>query len=137
MNKILNNNTKSVSIYFKNIKMEDLITLILLGIFLVVLIASSVKVIVSARNNYDIFNVELRGLDEIRQKNDELKRELAYVTSDEYKLLYLRDSSSLAKPEEQLYNVKEDIYSAEEKIEYYDLTDKTDFTDWWISLLIL
>ncbi len=137
MKNIIDNRTKSVSIYLKDIKLEDFATLMLLSIFLVVLIASSFKVIISARNNYDIFNVELKGLEEIRAKNEELKRELAYVTSDEYKLLYLRDSSALGKPEEQLYSIKEDLFKAEEKIEYYDISEKVDYTDWWVSLLIL
>lgn len=136
MKDILNNRSKTVSIYFKDIRLEDFVTLILFSIFLLVLIASSVKVIVNARNNYDIFNVELKGLEEIRKKNEELKRELAYVSSDEYKLLYLRDSSALAKPEEQLYTIKEDPFRANEKIEYYDLTDLTDYTNWWVSLII-
>jgi hypothetical protein len=123
-----------VSNYLKDVSVEAGAITVILIIGIIILSGNIFRVITNARANYSIFQTERDSLYELRDKNSELDNELKYVQSDEYKKLFLRDTESLGTSSEQLYNIKESPEYYEEIIEYLEIEDKKDFTDWWIGL---
>lgn len=130
-----NLNPEKIFVYFKDLSMENVLVMILLSLTILVLTGNILRVIANAKNNYEIFSVEAQGLNELKDKNDDLKKELEYVSSDEYKMLLLRDSSNLAQSNEELYAIRNQSENYDIQTELYNLQDKASFSDWWQMLL--
>jgi len=125
---------EKVFIYFKDLTVENILITLLLAATILVLGGNIIRVIANARSNYEIFALEEKGLNDLKEKNKQLQSELEYVSSDEYKMLLLRNSSNLARSNEELYTLKAQSKYLEEDKELLDLSQKDDFQDWW-SLL--
>jgi len=126
---------KKVNAYAKSINIEGGVITLLLCFFLLLLAGSILRVVTLGRNNYEIFNIEKAGLDELKNKYAQLQSELEYVNSDEYKQLFLRDSEGLTTANSELYKIKDKSIYYEEKKEYIKISDKKDFSDWWGGLI--
>lgn len=93
------------------------------------------RVITNGKNNYDTYLSEKSSLEEITSKNDELNKENTFVSSDEYRRLILRETSSYASDNERLFQTKEKPVYFDEIKEYFDLTQKKEYGDWWLDLV--
>lgn len=114
----------------------DGIALSIVLVFLVLVIAGNIiRVFTNGQSNYSTFLEEKAELDKLLERNENLNQEYAYVNSDEYKALLLRDAQNLAKPEETLYNTKERPSFFFEEPEYLDLETKSNYLDWWLKLI--
>jgi hypothetical protein len=107
----------------------------LLVMFSLVLIINTLRVVVNGRNNYDTYLEEQKSLEKIQERNQELKEEKEYVTSEEYKLILLRDAARLAQGSETLYQIKSSPVYLDEEVKLLDITTKTNFFDWWLKLI--
>ncbi len=135
INKIKLTFFKSNTNYFKKMSIEGFVIAVILCCVLLFLLASILRVWNNARNNYDIFNSEISGLQDLQKTNQELKDELNYVSSDEYKELFLKNTDGLASQNEELFERRSTVNPAEEKKVYLSLSDKNDYSDWWSGLL--
>lgn len=120
--------------YFKKISSEGLIFALILSCTFIFLTASIVRVINNARNNYEIFNLEKNSLEELQDKNDNLQNELEYVTSDEYKRLFLRDTEGLSAEDEELFSRRQEASIIDTEQELLPLKEKIDYSDWWAGI---
>ncbi len=108
----------------------------LLIILSIVLFINTLRVVVNGKNNYDTYLLEQKGLDKIVGRNEELKEEKEYVTSEEYKLILLRDAARLATGAETLYQIKSSPIYLDEEVRLLDITEKQNFFDWWLKLVL-
>ena len=122
--------------YFKKVSSEGLIFALILSCTFIFLTASIVRVINNARNNYEIFNLEKNSLEELEEKNQNLQDELQYVSSDEYKRLFLRDTEGLSAENEELFSRREEASVINNEQELLPLKEKIDYSDWWAGLLV-
>lgn len=126
---------RRASNYIKDVSIEAGVLTVILCLVFLFLLGSIFRVLSNAKNNYEIFNIEKDSLNELEAKNGDLKKELEYVSSDEYKRLFLRDTKGLSASNEELYTLREDPNYFEEEKTYLDLKEKKNFSDWWIGLL--
>jgi len=129
-----NINAEKLLIYFKDFTTENLLISILLCLAVLVLTGNILRVITTARNNYEIFSIESQSLNDLKAKNEELQKELEYVSSDEYKMLLLRNSANMAQSSEDLYTIRQKATYLDEEKDLLDLTKKSDFSNWWQML---
>ncbi len=122
---------EKVFVYFKDLSAETLLITFLLSITLLILGGNILRVISNARINYEIFAIEAQGLKNLQLKNEQLQKELEYVSSDEYKMLLLRNSSNLAQSGEELYSLKAQAEYLDAEKNLLDVKTKQDFNDWW------
>ncbi len=108
----------------------------LLIILSIVLFINTLRVVVNGKNNYDTYLEEKKGLDKIAGRNEELREEKEYVTSEEYKLILLRDAARLATGAETLYQIKSSPIYLDEEITLLDISTKQNFFDWWLKLIL-
>lgn len=109
-------------------------TLLVIGIVLV-LITNLFRVVLNARNNYEVYLYEKEGWVILQEERDRLAEELEFYQSYEYKKLYARDYLHLGESGETLYKVLGGF-------EYYDIKDdvrelfpKENFLSWWKLLI--
>jgi len=126
---------EKVFLYFKDLTLENVLVMLLLTITLLVLMGNILRVIANARSNYEIFSIEAQGLRDLTKKNTDLQKELDYVSSDEYKMLLLRNSSNLALVNEELYTIRNPSEQFDEENELLIVKDKTNFSGWWELLI--
>lgn len=121
--------------YLKKISSEGLFFAVLLSCTFIFLTGSIVRVINNARNNYEIFNLEKNSLNDLQSKNEDLKEELDYVNSDEYKRLFLRETEGLSSANEELFSRREEPTVIDADQELLPVEEKIDYSDWWAGLL--
>ncbi len=107
-----------------------IICLITIGLFL-----SLVRVVTNAQSNYEVYLYEKEGLETLQSENDNLKSQLAYYQSYEYKKLYARDYLRLAEPGERLYKIVGDAKTYDATAKAPDFFEGSGFVEWWKSLL--
>ena len=116
--------------------LEGLGLTIILVLISTILIYNNIKRINNGRYNYDVYQYERDTLEDLVKKNEELKSELEYVNSLEYKRLVLREVLGYAYEDETVYKRKEDptFYTDIEK-RYIEVSEKEDYEQWWLMLL--
>lgn len=119
----------------QDFSVEGGLVTVILAVVAILISGSIIRVVNNARSNYEIFKDEQASLEELRSKNSELAEDLNYVQSDEYKKLFLRDTQGLSVGSEELFSTKEKVAYQEEAKEYLKLETKSDYVDWWLSLL--
>jgi hypothetical protein len=82
MRKIKPASTKSLA--------DWLATLLVIGI-VIVLVTNLFRVVLNARNNYEVYLYEKEGWAALQVERDRLSEELEFYQSNEYKKLYARD----------------------------------------------
>lgn len=107
----------------------------LLVMLSMVLIINTLRVVVNGRNNYSTYLEEQKSLEKIQDRNSDLQEEKQYVTSEEYKLILLRDAARLAQGGETLYQIKSSPVYLDEEVTLLDITEKDNFFDWWLKLI--
>lgn len=135
MKKLINKITIRVRGNLKGIKFEGMTLTIILVLLFMFISSNIIRVYTNGRLNYDTYLKEKEDLDKLRQKHEELKKNYEYYTSDEFKLLLLRDTQSLAQSNEELFQTKEIIDFYFEQPTYMDIKAKENFEDWWKLLL--
>jgi len=121
-------------IYFKDFSTENILVTLLLCLAVLVLSGNILRVISTARSNYEIFSIETQSLNDLKKKNADLLSELEYVSSDEYKMLLLRNSANMAQSGEELYTIKDKAKYLDEELRLLDLSKKSNFNNWWQML---
>ncbi|MBL8014893.1 MAG: septum formation initiator family protein [Candidatus Doudnabacteria bacterium] len=126
-----------LQIYLKKWLNTDNLTraLIVPGLILIVVL-NLVRTISDAQRNYQVYLAEQELLGYMQQENADLKQELAYYQSYEYKKLYARDNLRLAEPGERLYRIEgaPQLYQPREKT--YDPFRAEVSWQWWEALVL-
>ncbi len=117
------------------VKFDGVVLSIALGFLVLVIAGNIIRIFTNGQSNYATYLEEGTDLEKLLEKNQVLSEEYKYVTSDEYKALLLRDAQNLAKPEENLFSTKDKASFFFEELEYLDIQDKTEFSDWWAKLI--
>lgn len=117
------------------VKFDGVVLSIVLGFLVLVIAGNIIRIFTNGQSNYATYLEEGADLEKLLEKNQVLSEEYKYVTSDEYKALLLRDAQNLAKPEENLFSTKDKASFFFEELEYLDIQDKTEFSDWWAKLI--
>ncbi len=117
------------------VKFDGVVLSIVLGFLVLVIAGNIIRIFTNGQSNYATYLEEGTDLEKLIEKNQVLSEEYEYVTSDEYKALLLRDAQNLAKPEENLFSTKDKASFFFEELEYLDIQDKTEFSDWWAKLI--
>lgn len=121
-------------IYFKDLTVENILLTLLLLATVMILTGNILRVVANAKSNYEIFHIEAQSLDDLQKKQEDLKKELEYVSSDEYKMLLLRNSANMALSNEELYAIRNKAEYLDEEKELLDLSKKSDYKVWWEML---
>lgn len=125
-----------VKSYSKNIVFEGVGMTIVLSFLTIILLSNVLRIVTKGKYNYDTYLYEKTTLEELQAKNDELKDEYRYVTSNEYRLVAIRDVLNYTSPSETLYDTKEfKKYYIEKPPEYLNVSEKEDYLDWWYKLI--
>ncbi len=126
MRKIKPASTKSLA--------DWLATLFVIGI-VIVLVTNLFRVVLNARNNYEVYLYEKEGWAALQVERDRLSEELEFYQSNEYKKLYARDYLHLGESGETLYKVLGgfEYYDVNSDIE--ELFPKEDYLSWWRLLI--
>lgn len=126
MRKIKPASTKSLA--------DWLATLLVIGI-VIVLVTNLFRVVLNARNNYEVYLYEKEGWAALQVERDRLSEELEFYQSNEYKKLYARDYLHLGESGETLYKVLGgfEYYDVNSDIE--ELFPKEDYLSWWRLLI--
>lgn len=135
MKRLINKITIRVRGNLKDIKFEGMTLTIILSILLMFISSNILRVYTNGRQNYDTYLQEKEDLDRLRLKYQDLQKNYEYYTSDEFKLLLLRDAQSLAQSNEELFQTKERIDFYFEQPVYMDVKSKENFEDWWKLIL--
>lgn len=93
------------------------------------------RVVANAQDNYEVYQFEKQGLQELKQEHKELEQELEYYQSYEYKKLYARDNLKLADEDEKLYQILGERKQYEVVEQDPDLFQNQSFWNWWVILL--
>jgi hypothetical protein len=125
---------KRSSANFRNMAVDSLVITIALIVVGTLLFSNVIRVISTGKSNYDTFLSEEAALAEIRNKNNQLSEEYDYVNSDEFKKLILRDTLGVADQSERLYKTKNEVQYFDEEVEYFDLRDISDYSQWWSQI---
>lgn len=115
--------------------MDDILSLLVLLLVLGVVGVNFYRKVEEGRRNYDVYVQELEALEELQAENDQLREELAYYNSAEYRLLYARDSLNLVRPGETLFELAEEIVIYDFAEEPVDLYAELEPLDVWQHLL--
>ena len=135
MKKILNKITSKFSNNFDKSEIESIILAGFLAIVTLVVIINVIKVYSDGQSNYVALQLETQNMNKLQNVNNKLTSQLKYVSSDEYKQLFLRDTVGLAKNNEQIFNTRSSPVYYKEIPDYLDLSQKATFSDWWSTLL--
>lgn len=125
---------KNTRLFFKETVIEGGLLTVILVVSLLLLLSNIFRVISTGKSNFDVYVYEQDSLNALKEKNKELSLDKTYYESEEYKLLFLRDTELMAKPGES-------IYTTRDKPEYYDqpkilldISYKENYADWWAKL---
>lgn len=119
----------------KRIKFEGVGLTIILSIITFILIGNIVRVFVDGNLNYSVYEQEIDSLEKLRERNENLKTSLDELNSPEQKALLARDVLEFAREGESLYRTKEQIDLIDEKIEYFDLEEIDNYSNWWLMII--
>ncbi len=111
-----------------------LAVLLVIGIVLV-LITNLFRVMLNAKNNYEVYLYEKEGWAILQEERDRLSEELEFYQSYEYKKLYARDYLHLGESGETLYKVLGGFEYYDVKDDVRDLFPKENFLSWWKLLI--
>lgn len=135
MKKIRKNLLRRINVNIKRVAFEGIGLTLFLMFALVGLISNTIRVIQNGQNNLSIYSEEANSLINLKDQNEELKRELEIVSLEEYQILMAREILGLAMPNEQLMRIDKDDDFYVLQPEYIDVYEKGDYTDWWFSLV--
>lgn len=93
------------------------------------------RTITNAQANLEVYAYEQQVVNDRLAEQERLESELAYYESYEYARLYARENQNLAEPGERLYQLSEPIRLYQVQVRQKDFFSKTDFSNWWLSLL--
>jgi cell division protein FtsB len=91
------------------VPLDVVISVVFLSAVLAIVAANFVKRIEEGKRDYDVYLAEQVSLNKLKAENLQLKAELNYYNSLEYKLLYARDSLNKVRPGERLYELSNEI----------------------------
>ena len=115
--------------------LKDLITLIILLAVSIILISNIYRSFERGRGNLTVFAKESLLLEEHRDRNDLLKRELSLMEEKENLILLARESLTYGKPNEEIFFLKEENKLYDLKIKNISF-DEIDISSIWYSLLL-
>ena len=118
-----------------HLPVEAVTSLVILFLILVIMSVTLVRKVQESGKNYEVYQQELTALDDLQAENEQLRRELAYYNSIEYKLLYARDSLNTTRPGERLYELSDEIVLYDYEPEQVSMYDQLDLKSVWWSLL--
>jgi hypothetical protein len=93
------------------------------------------RVVINAKNNYEVYLYEKMGWAELVAQRDQLKKDLEFYSSLEYKRLYARDYLHLAESGVTLYKIVGSFNYYELNAANKDLFPRENYTGWWLLLL--
>jgi cell division protein FtsB len=119
----------------KEFNLQSWLSMLIICLITVGLFLSLVRVVTNAQSNYEVYLYEKQGLEVLQKENDDLKDQLAYYQSYEYKKLYARDYLRLAEPGEKLYKIVGDDKTYDTAGKTPDFFADGKFVSWWKDLL--
>jgi len=135
MVKLIKNAVFNLRSNFYRIAFEGIGMTVILLLVSVILFSNILRVFQKGQNNFSIYKLEKQSLEELKEKNAELKEEQQISSSEEYLLLKARDILGLGKESESLYKIKPNVEFYETKKELLELSEKENYSDWWESLI--
>lgn len=122
--------------YFASIELQGVTVTFLLVFAFLILSANIFRAFTNAQNNSQIYNLELNNFESLKNRNLELKDDLEYFTSDEYKKIFLRETQFLAQPDETIYSTRQRPVYIQERITRFVVKDIVDYSSWWKKIFL-
>jgi len=97
-----------------------LLTLVLL-LFIFSFSINIIRGISNAQKNYQIYITEINNYELLKNRNKNLKEDLEYYSSDEFKQIFLRESLLLAEPDSKIFNTRSKPNFIQEIKRYFNL----------------
>lgn len=119
----------------KDIIVEGGILSIILVVSLLLLVSNIFRVISNGRSNFEVYLFEQEGYNSLKERNEELLKDSSYYSSDEYRLLFLRDTELLGLEGETIYTTRKNPVYFDENKTLLDISKVNDYKDWWTKLL--
>lgn len=122
--------TKFLNIQFKGLFFTFILLLIFLAIFFNVYRSVS-----NALNNRNIYFKEYENYQLLKIRNESLQKDREFFLSDDYKLIFLRETQNLVKENEFLYSTRRPPVYIQERKFLINLKNLRDNYWWWYYLL--
>lgn len=118
----------------KYIDFKDFYITIILFFVILILLANIHRAISNAYSNHLTYSVEINNYEQLKKRNLELKNDLEYYKSDEFKKIFLRESLLLAEEGDKIFITRGKPEFIQEKKIYYKI-DNLDHNYFWLLLL--
>ncbi|MCA9386908.1 hypothetical protein KC669_02630 [Candidatus Dojkabacteria bacterium] len=135
MGKFIKRIKKQFFINIRRVAFEGISLTVVLSLILLLVISNIFRAINNGQSNYSIYQSEQKSLTEIEGKNDDLKKELEIVSSDEYQKLLAKEVLGIAEPGETLYSIDEGVSFYEVEKRLADVSEVESYSNWWMQLI--
>lgn len=126
----INNGLRNISI-----PTDTIFSIVILLIILLSLSFNLFQKIAESRENYQVYLQEKEALNILVAENNELKRQLEYYDSVEYKLLYSRDNMNRIRSGEKLFTLSPNVVLFNYEPEPVELYEDIEPWEVWKKLL--
>ena len=118
----------------KNIDYNGILLTLVLLLFIFSFSINIIRGISNAHNNYQIYITEISNYQNLKERNKNLKDDLEYYNSDEFKQIFLRESVLLADPDSKIFNTRSKPNFIQERKYYFNLENYSKSYFWEVII---